>query len=140
MSSRARMMVILLTLAVGTMAMPATSSAQPVAYGGGCETIAGVRPCIAATGSSMPLTISADFYLTSFDWADSAGFADFYVCVGIACYYEYTVQTSYLGHYPVAQEPTNNGSGNGNSEVDIFDSSLTYQGTAISPTQYWVPN
>jgi len=134
MSVRQRLGVMLATLAVATIALPAVSEAQPNAFGGGCETLTGVRPCVAATGTSMPLTLHGDFYLTDFSFADPGGVAALYICIGFDCQFQYDVATSFLGHYPEATRQTGVDAGNGDTQVDIFDSSLVFLGTRVSPT------
>jgi len=120
--------------------MSSHSFADPVAYGGGCETVGGVRPCIAATGSSMPLTISADFYITSHSFATMSGEARMYICrAGSPCLYKSGAITAYLGHYPGGTAPTGTGSGQAYTLVDLSDANGEFVISMVSPVQYWDP-
>ena len=73
-------------LVMAFLMTPAVSTAQPVAWGGGCQSTVGIRPCIAAYGPSMPLTVRTDWYLIGFGTAEYGGSYTEWTCIaGVSC-------------------------------------------------------
>ena len=118
----------------------AVSTAQPVAWGGGCQSTVGIRPCIAAYGPSMPLTVRTDWYLIGFGTAEYGGSYTEWTCIaGVSCTLMGAGDTTYLGRYPGGNRPSGMDAGSAWNEVAIWDASDNFQGVYYSPIQYWVP-
>ena len=116
--------------------LPTDQPLQTMASGGGCAVTYGASSCISFRGSDK--TLNGDFYVESLDHISSLGTASFYFSIGGVDVYQYSVRTSYIGHYPAVSISVGSGSGYANSIVDFYDSAGGYLMTAVSPTQ-WYP-
>ena len=141
--SKLRLVLMLMMTAAAIVTLPNVSTAQPSASGGGCQDAGGtgMDSCVAAYGSSMPLTLIGNFGINNFSNTVYDGWAHYFMCfAGGGCNYHFYVQTNYTGSYPLMFDQTGMGAGSARSEFDLYDTDVyTYYATRVSPWQDWVP-
>ena len=134
---------MLVMTAAAIVTLPNVSTAQPSASGGGCQDAGGTNmdSCVAAYGSSMPLTLIGNFGINSFSHTFFGTHVNYYMCfAGAGCTFHFATEAEHIGSYDLMFDQTGLGPGSARSEFEMIEpTTFTYYDTRVSPWQDWVP-